>query len=139
LLVVGFAGQAADMSRRQGRPGPPDTRLNPYRRGVAVVSEGERPIGYLATRVQWWWTRQGRWPFHRYVEPIERPEWLLTFIPPRHGPPYDDGVIQDVAAEIDHWKSGRFPYEGQALTLRWLNGPDADDAWAAHGWGDDID
>ncbi|HSV67397.1 MAG TPA: hypothetical protein VLJ59_16005 [Mycobacteriales bacterium] len=100
------------------------------------MTEDGMPVGYLATRVQMWWTRHGWWPFHRYIDPVERPEWLLTFAAPVGRLPYDDGVVIDVAAEIDDWDNGRFAYRRQVLTLRWLHGPDADTTRAAYGWQD---
>lgn len=111
-------------------PRPPDPSLDPYRRGIATVWDGSDQIGYLATRVQTWWRTTGPWWSRQRVDPVERAEWLLSFTGSDTHGGYVDGVALEVAARVDGWNRDHLRYGGKAYRLRWLHGPDADQAWA---------
>ena|SRR6266571_4371864 len=91
---------------------PPDPRLDPYRRGIARLWAGEQLVGYLATRVQVWWTVIGPFWRRRGVDPAEKVEWLLSYVrsdPRDHADGWDDGIIDDVGAQVDEWDDGKIP------------------------------
>src|SRR6266568_4155529 len=120
------------LGMRRGRYaalGPPDRRLDPYRRGIAAAWDDDVLVGYLATRVQIWWTAEGRWWRRRYVNPVERPEFLLSVLGSGEPSRYVDGVAGDVGSVIEEWGCGTFRYGGWTLTLRWLAGAEEDAAW----------
>ncbi len=120
--------------RRYAAPGPTDRRLDPYRRGIASVWDDDVLVGYLATRVRTWWTEEGRWWRRRYVNPVERPEFLLSLLGSGDPSRYVDGVAGDVGSVINEWDCGRFRFGGRTLAQRWLAGAEADAAWDDYGW-----
>ena len=124
---------------REGKPAH-DSRLDRYRRGIAVVRDGDVLVGHLATHVEVLWTQVGRFWRRRDTDPLERPEWVLVFEPgaDRHG---NQSVVDKVEIEeagleavLSEWDANRFQLMGPVLQLEWLEGSEADDAWAEYGW-----
>ncbi|MDQ1726890.1 MAG: hypothetical protein QOK14_935 [Frankiaceae bacterium] len=126
--------------RRLEREPEPDSRLDPFRPGVArLYDDHDELVGIVATRVQVWWTIVGPWWRHRGVRPVEIVEWLLTFEdttwPARHSDGWDDGVEEDIDGLVAERIAGRFTYAGIALRAEWLIGNDAVAAYDRYGWG----
>lgn len=124
---------------REGQPAH-DSRLDRYRRGIALVRDGQVLVGHLATHVDVLWTTVGPFWRTRGIDPLERPEWVLVFEPgaDRHG---DQSVVDKLeieedglAAVLEQWDADRFQLMGPVLQLEWLEGSEADDAWAEYGW-----
>jgi hypothetical protein len=120
--------------KRHWEPAPePDARLDPYRKAAARLYDGDSLAAPLLTRVDVWWTTEGRGWNRRNVRPQERVAWLLDFAPGfegAHPSGWDDGVDVDVA-ELD---DDRFTYVGRTLRVEWLTGPEAEEQFALHGW-----
>lgn len=118
---------------------PPNPRLDPYRRGIARLWAGDQLAGYLATRVQVWWTVTGPFWRRRGVDPTEKVEWLLSYVrsdPRDHADGWDDGITNGVDAQIDEWDAGRFTLgHGEVVRVEWLEGPEASNIRAEYGWG----
>ena len=117
----------------------PDPKLDPYRRGIARLYDGEELTGHLATKVLTWATATGPWWRRRLVDAREVPEWLLTFDPgwgSRHWPGTDfqDGSAEDLPGSVAEWDAGRWSYNRWELRVVWLSGDEAATAWHRYGW-----
>jgi hypothetical protein len=120
-------------------PGPPDHRLDPYRRAIGRLRDNEELVGLLATRVQIWWTTEGRCWRRRHVDPVELPEWLILTTNAEGqvvGDLFDDGIVmeENLDQELRDWAVGRFRLRGEVLALEWMDGEEADDAWRKCQW-----
>lgn len=111
-------------------PGPPNSVLDPYRRGVCRVFENGVEVGVLWTRVRVWWVVVGHLWWQRGIRPSERPEWFLDF----HGSPdwtsetWQDRVPSDDRESdemIEEFERGAIQVNGHTFTLEWLSESDA--------------
>jgi hypothetical protein len=126
---------------REGEPAPAhDSRLDRYRTGIAVVRDGDVLAGHLATRVDVLWTVAGPFWRRRHIDPLERVEWVLVFQPGANRYGYQRVVDKleieedELEAVLEEWDANRFQLIGPVLQLEWLDGSEADAAWAEYGW-----
>lgn len=125
------------MFTRREPPPHPDSRLDPYRAGIARVYEGETLVGHLATRVQVWWMPEGRWWRRRWVGPKEYVEWLVSFDPfyeHGHGDGFDDGILWGGEPWLQDLEENRFRYQGRSWRLERFSGEEAEKQYAEYGW-----
>lgn len=122
--------------RLEGVP-QPDGRLGRYRSGAATVFDGNVLVGHLVTRVQVWWIVVGHLWWRRGVDPVEKMEWLLSWVPGQSGgfgeTGYVDGV-DDVEPMIEELGVDRFDLQGVSYRVEWLQGAEAGAVWAEYGW-----
>jgi hypothetical protein len=104
----------------------PDPRLDGYRRGAALVFDGQVLVGHLVTRVVVWWVQVGHFWWRRGIEPSERIAWALTLVPGEAGRfgavDCVDSVEDDVEAVVDEWAADRFEVADVDYRLEWLHG-----------------
>lgn len=96
-------------------------------------------VGYLATRVQVWWTVVGPFWRRRGVEPTEKVEWLVSFVrsdPRDHLDGWEDGMTEGADSQIEEWDAGQFTLSNEEVVrVEWLDEPEATGVRAEHGWG----
>ena len=104
------------------------------------MRDGDVRVGHLATHVDVLWTVVGPFWRRRDIDPLERPEWVLVFEPgaDRYGNQrvVDKIEIDEISLEgvLKAWDANRVQLTGPVLQLEWLEGPEADAAWAEYGW-----
>ncbi|MDR7189553.1 hypothetical protein J2Y46_002379 [Microbacterium sp. BE35] len=124
------------MKRTIVGPDPePDSRLDPFRMGLARVYHERVLVGFLSTRVN---VRReqvrrllGR---PRLVNPVEFIEWFFEMAedwPRRHPDGWDDGWEHDVEIRSE-LHEGQFAYpDGAPLKLMWVDVVEAS-VWEEH-------
>jgi hypothetical protein len=113
---------------RRAEVGPPDPRLDRFRRGVARASLHGEPVGRLWTRVQVWWTVEGHLWWRRGVDAREHLEWFFEFDQVAEGLPFVDFVAADDRASAlmaEELERGVLSVNGTTYDLEWLSGDEA--------------
>ncbi len=119
-------------------PGRGTAGLETYRRRIGRLHDGDGPVGYLVTRVCTHWETVGPHSFPTYVNPEERLQWRVHFDAPARPDTFSDDPDRFVdllrGHETDAWEAGILELDEQTLRIEWLDGSDADAAWAYHAW-----
>ncbi|WP_157257580.1 MULTISPECIES: hypothetical protein [unclassified Oerskovia] len=120
------------------KPGQGTARLETYRRRIGRLRDADGPVGHLVTRVCTHWETVGPHSFPTYVNPEERLQWRVHFDDPARPDTFSDDQDRCVdllrGHETDAWEAGLLELDEQTLRIEWLDGSDADAAWAANSW-----
>ncbi|ARU52648.1 hypothetical protein CBR64_15510 [Cellulosimicrobium cellulans] len=99
------------------------------------TDDGEpRPVGHLVTRVCTHWDTVGPQAFPRHVNPEPRVQWRA------HLDDADPALAEDLysddpeAPPLPREDGDDLVVRGRRLRVEWLDGAEAADAWAQHGW-----
>jgi hypothetical protein len=87
-------------------------------------------VGYLVTRECTHWDTVGPHAFPRHVNPEPRLQWRAHF----DDPVRDDVYCDDPDAPCVGRQDDTLTIAGDVLHVQWLEGADAETAWANHGW-----
>jgi hypothetical protein len=136
-IFEGDTDENGDLVIGGSEPVPHDARLDPLRRGIGVLFDGEHRLGLLATDVQDWWVEKGVFR-KKKVDPREVVAVQMLLDPELPEASEYAGLDLD---EVDDFLEaddpavasllrGRLEHGGWELDITWLDGVEATRAHA---------